>query len=279
MPDKVLPGPICGSVPPIREAVCIHTKRIYDSCRDKECIEDLRVYPTASSQEIIDNATNVKCKKSELLWTKIDVQEVSFNRGFYSVDIRFFYRITADVTVCNGRPQEVVGLASYEKRVILFGSEGNVRTFDSKTPCCAADICSGNSNMPNAVVEALDPICLHIKLVDPCACPCPCETLCDVPTCVTECFCEPLVVGGDCKRLYVTLGQFSIVRMERETQLLMPSFDFCIPDKECAAVSGVDDLSSPCDLFRKIKFPLDQFFPPNQCDFSEEAASGKNCCR
>ena len=31
------------------EAVCIHTRKIYDSCRDKDCVEDLRVYPTASS--------------------------------------------------------------------------------------------------------------------------------------------------------------------------------------------------------------------------------------
>ena len=44
MNERVVPGPVqdsCG----IREAVCIHTKKIYDSCRDKDCIEDLRVYP------------------------------------------------------------------------------------------------------------------------------------------------------------------------------------------------------------------------------------------
>lgn len=35
MPEKVMPGPVdsCGS---IREAVCIHTRKIYDSCRDKQ---------------------------------------------------------------------------------------------------------------------------------------------------------------------------------------------------------------------------------------------------
>lgn len=35
MSDRVVPGPVqdsCG----IREAVCIHTKKIYDSCRDKD---------------------------------------------------------------------------------------------------------------------------------------------------------------------------------------------------------------------------------------------------
>ena len=35
MSERVLPGPIedlCG----VREAVCIHTRKIYDSCRDKD---------------------------------------------------------------------------------------------------------------------------------------------------------------------------------------------------------------------------------------------------
>ena len=33
----------------ITEAVCVHTRKIYDSCRDKDCAEDLRVYPTLCS--------------------------------------------------------------------------------------------------------------------------------------------------------------------------------------------------------------------------------------
>jgi len=33
MPDKVSPGPLCGNHPP-KEAVCIHTRKVYDSCRE-----------------------------------------------------------------------------------------------------------------------------------------------------------------------------------------------------------------------------------------------------
>ena len=44
MPEKVMPGPVEGTGG-IREAVCVHTRKIYDSCRDKDCIEDLRFYP------------------------------------------------------------------------------------------------------------------------------------------------------------------------------------------------------------------------------------------
>ena len=41
MADKVVAGPVSGANG-VREAVCIHTKKIYSSCRDKDCIEDLR---------------------------------------------------------------------------------------------------------------------------------------------------------------------------------------------------------------------------------------------
>ena len=72
MPEKVLPGPVqpehC-----IKEAVCVHTKRVYDSCKDKDCLEDLRVYLTRGSQCIIDKAINAKCHSAELLWVYIDV--------------------------------------------------------------------------------------------------------------------------------------------------------------------------------------------------------------
>lgn len=39
MPEKVVPGPVCEEHS-IREAVCIHTKKIFDSCRE----EDISLY-------------------------------------------------------------------------------------------------------------------------------------------------------------------------------------------------------------------------------------------
>ena len=35
MSERVLPGPI-EDLRGVREAVCIHTRKIYDSCRDKD---------------------------------------------------------------------------------------------------------------------------------------------------------------------------------------------------------------------------------------------------
>ncbi len=35
MPDKTMPGPVQDSAC-VREAVCIHTKKIYDSCKEED---------------------------------------------------------------------------------------------------------------------------------------------------------------------------------------------------------------------------------------------------
>ena len=67
---------------------------------------------------------------------------------------------------------------------------------------------------------------------------CDCD-LCEVPSFVNECFGGELSSGDDSRRIYVTLGQFSIVRLERDTQLLVPVYDYCMPDKECACGDGL----------------------------------------
>ena len=154
MPEKVAPGPVSDDRC-IREAVCIHTKKIYDSCKDKDCIEDLRVYPTCGSQEVLDRALSVKAGTAELLYAYIDVEPVGFNRGFYTVDVRYFYRITADAFIGAARPIEVCGLAVFDKRAILFGSEGGAKSFSSDSPsvCSCQDLMG--SSLPTAHVEAI----------------------------------------------------------------------------------------------------------------------------
>ena len=60
-----------------RQAMSIHTRKITDSCRDKDCIEDLRVYLTTGSQAILDSAANARVRCAELLYTYIDVETVA----------------------------------------------------------------------------------------------------------------------------------------------------------------------------------------------------------
>lgn len=278
MPDKVMPGAAqkdpCRD-PGIKEAVCIHTKKVYDSCKDKDCVENLRVYLTRRSQCIIDKAINVKARTAELLWVYIDVEAVPFNRGFYTVDVKFFYRIVCDAFCGVGRPQEVEGFATYDKRVILFGSEGTARIFSSKMALEAADRqLAATSNMPTAVCEVVDPIILDVKLMDTCSCVKHCDSVSEIPDSICRFFDDDIAFDDGEKRLYVTLGQFSIIKIERDSQLLIPVYDFCMPEKEC-----LGNEADPCELFNKIKFPVDEFFPPQKTDEDPDGRGWRNNCR
>ena len=77
MADRVVPGPVESSAC-IREAVCINTSKIFDSCRDKDCVDDLRVFPTVTSQSYIENALSVRAKAAELLYVQVNVEPITF---------------------------------------------------------------------------------------------------------------------------------------------------------------------------------------------------------
>ena len=157
---------------------------------------------------------------------------------------------------------EVSGLAVFDKRVVLFGSEGAARVFSSDRSC-EEETCAGGAGMPTAVVESVDPLILGMKLVEVCSCrPSDCSCA-EIPAAVAACFGESLVANGDVNRLFVTLGQFSIIRLERDTQLMIPVYDYCMPEKECTCDGGCGCQEDPCDLFRKVQFPVGEFFPPN----------------
>ena len=241
---------------------------------DKDCIEDLRFYPTLASQDILNRSLSVKSGKAELLYTYIDVEPVAFNRGFYTVDLRYFYRVTLNAYCGCPRPVEVEGLCVFDKRVILFGSEGNAKIFSSRASAGSLDRQDiEQSNRPIAVVEAVDPIVLNARLVEKCQNNCCQCDICEVPACVCQCFNGDLCQGEDNRMVLVTLGQFSIIRLERDSQLLMPVYDYCMPEKECTAGCASDD---PCQLFRNIAFPVEEFFPPNAVETS--CGCGDNDC-
>ena len=121
------------------------------------------------------------------------------------------------------------------------------------------------------MAEAVDPIILNMKLVDVCQCrPCDCS-LTEIPQAILDCFGDSLTQGGDVHRLYVTLGQFSIIRLERDAQLIVPVLDYSIPTKECCDNPGCTE--DPCEMFSRIPFPASQFTPKG-CDRKSEG----NCC-
>lgn len=144
------------------ESTCIQTRKVYGSCKDKECLENLRVYLTNCGQELVNSAINVKCRKAEIIWVYTDVEPVPFNRGYYTVDLRFFFKITLDVFCTVSKPTQIEGLATYDKKVVLFGSEGNAKIFQSKYKFDEGDIQLWQKN--NLPVAQVDVCVINVRL-------------------------------------------------------------------------------------------------------------------
>jgi hypothetical protein len=236
-------------------ALAIHTRKITDSCRDKDCIEDLRVYLTRESQTVLDAAGAAKVRSAELIYTTVDVTPVAFHPNHYAIDLTFFYKILADAAVSPCRPAAICGLALFSKRAILCGENSGAHIFRSDRP--------GNAggNLPTAVVEVLDPMVLGSKVCQVQVCE-PCSLT--IPVDVQTMFGDELVLGGDRQRLFVTLGQFSVIRLERPAQIIVPIVDYALPTKECCADPG-GCAEDPCALFDKVPFPAEAFTPTG-CD-------------
>ena len=143
-------GSVRCNIDDLQEALSIHTRKITDSCRDKDCIEDLRVYLTRESQTILDAAGGAKVRSVELIHTAIDVSPVAFHRNHYTIDLTFYYKVIADAAVAPCRPAAICGLALFSKRAVLCGENTGAHIFRS-------DVCgTSGGSLPTAVVEAAD---------------------------------------------------------------------------------------------------------------------------
>ena len=258
-----------------RETVCIETNRVLDSCRDRDCYENVRVFLTDAGQELIDSGVcsgQVRVKDACIAWTYIGIDPVRFNRGFYTITVRYYVKLILEACVAGGHSQEFDGIALLEKQVVLFGGESNVSVFRSSGDCggfCGGpEPCFKERTVPTAVVEAVEPIVLGSKIMDVRAdCPgaCPVRPG-DIPASICGCLSgplapEPVEEVGCCRPLRrvmtVSLGIFSLIRVVRPAQYLVTASEFIIPDKEC--VSGTP--GDPCTLFRSMAFPIGDFCP------------------
>ena len=214
---------------------------------------------------------------AELVYAYIDVEPVAFNRNHYCIDITFYYRILADAIVGGTKPATLCGLAVFSKRAVLCGEDSCAKIFTSDTVLGDLDGRTRRSfNHPTAVVEVLDPMILSARIREVCDCPGGEPCLNQLPTGIRNLFDDELVLSGESRRLYVTLGQFSIIRLERDVQLLVPTFDYSIPTKECCDNLGCAE--DPCEMFSRIAFPVQQFYPRG-CDgsSSQDASCSAGC--
>lgn len=252
-------------------AMSIHTRKITDSCRDKDCIEDLRVFLTKGSQSLLESAAGARVRSVELLYTYIDVEPVAFDRNHYCIDVTFYYRVLADAVIGAARPASLYGLAVFSKRAVLCGEDSHAHIYRSDTHIGGPDGLSRiASNRPTAIVEVLDPMVLSSKVREICDCRNP-DTTCQIPAEIRGLFDDELVITGDRRRMFVTLGQFSIIRLERDAQLVVPVLDYSIPTKQCSDSPGCAE--DPCEVFSKIPFPTSQFAPKN-CDGNTDPPCG-----
>jgi hypothetical protein len=245
----------------INEAVCIDTKRIYDSCVSKDCLEDLRVTFFGKSQFLIDEAVTIKCRDCTISAVSIDVDDVPFNRGFYNVNITFYFQLRFDTysAPCT-TPEVAIGYTSFEKKCILYGSEGDVKIFTSNVGSEELDCPEAPQyTNPVAKVQAVDPVVLQTEVLDACDCPIPPVT--SFPQSILQANSSEPRTSPASNTVVVTLGLFSIVQLERDVQMLVPAYDFCIPDRECNCST-----QNPCETFQNIEFPVDEFFPPDRQD-------------
>ena len=255
-----------------KDAVCIDAPVVYDSCADRDCLEDLLVHFCTSDQVLVNNAKSVRLRNADVDFVCVDIEPISYQEGFYSVDITFVFKVLVDVCV-SSTTKTIVGECFFNKKVVLCGSEGNVKVFTSEQDI---DECNSHAvetdNLPKATVQVADPVELNAKLC--------CGRKCKEPCCsdLPQCLCERYGIvrsssdnssqPEDKQCVLVTLGIFSIVQLERNVQLLIPACNFCVPTKECN--SSTD---TPCDLFSKIDFPINEFFPKqceNSCSCEEE---------
>lgn len=279
--EGIVAGLVCEKdLCKIREAVCIQTEKIFDSCREKDCIENARVHlkNTKENRFIINHAINVKCRRAEVIDVFTDIEPVPFKRGFFTVDIKFFIRVNLDFFLPGGNgpggttiiPR--TGVVVFDKKVILFGSEGNVKIFKTHLDEKGCKSHIQQDNLPTAKIEVAEPICLSARIEDILDKFFDDNRVESMPRSVVDALEENEITDfGDIiedvdvvrKRVVATIGLFSIVKLVRLVQILIPAFDYCVPKKSCIAATE----ENPCDLFETIEFPVEEFFPPQMMDF------------
>ncbi|MBQ3068439.1 MAG: hypothetical protein IJD01_00640 [Clostridia bacterium] len=244
--------------PEMNQAVCVDVGRVFDSCSDRDCVEDLAVFFSVADQAVIDDAVDVRVKKASILATCIDVDELPLQNGCYSCKLTFFVEVTVEVQqACECKCTTVCGCTMFEKTVVLYGGESSVQVFDGEFRSECHSHCElTNGNRPRCQVQIAEPVVLETRLANECGC-CSCCVGKRLPPRYLERFGGQLAENGGTKRVYVTLGVFTIVQLVRNAQMMVPMIGYCLPCKECN-----NDEVSPCDVFRTMSFPTEEFFPP-----------------
>jgi hypothetical protein len=259
------------------ELAPLKVERVFDSCSDKDCFNDLIV--TLDSGVVPPQYTMVKAKNVWVDCVNVNVEPLNFNKGFYSIDTTYTFR----VELCcyerpNSQPVKLFGTTYSTKNCILYGSDVSTSTFDNNTVCsnsvdpspCPCTNCSEDIVLPTATVQVAKPIVLDARIDSAychngCGCDCGCDGDCGCGNGVSTMAGLP---NPNAKNVYLTLGMFSVLELSRPVTVLVPTYEYTIPRKECQNLN-----ESPCKAFEKINFPNDEFAPQTM----PQSADGCGC--
>lgn len=203
----------------------------------------------------------MRIRGAEVIKAFIHLEPVPFNQGFYAVDLNFFLDVCIDVftpqTAC---PTIVHGVCMANKRVILFGSDGNVKTFTSGNHSNDPDVELATGRvLPKALCQISEPIGLSAKICDR---PPQGSDVCGrIPESIGNLYGTEFDYSNNSHAVYTTVGLFIIVQLVRTIPMLVPTYDFSVPEKESQTASD-----GPREMFRRIEFPTNDFFPPDIAD-------------
>ncbi len=221
------------------EAVPVKVNRVFDSCSDKDCITGIQVTLEAALPE---SATIIKSRCITTSDVCMTIEPIPFNKGFYSVDITFTFNVelAAYTTACS-TPTIISGTASVSKNCILYGSETNSKTFSSDGSVIGTTgECCNTINPPVALVQAVSPLVLEAKIATVC----------------TGCECGQTEGCTATRGVFLTIGLFYVVELVRPVTVMVQTYPYTIPQKECCC-----DTESPCEVFDRIRFPVEEFSP------------------
>ncbi|MDE6087934.1 MAG: hypothetical protein K2G25_06055 [Oscillospiraceae bacterium] len=225
-----------------RDAVPIKVNRVFDSCSDRECIANVPVI--LDNGELPCNVQLVKSKCVRVADVCMRIEPVPFNRGFYNIDLTFTFRVEllAYTHACE-KPQLLEGTVYASKSSILYGSESNTQTFYSNgSKLGKTDACCEVVNLPSANVQVVPPLALETKIGTVCRQCEPCQGAENFPPTM--------------RTVIMTLGLFSVIELTRPVTIMVPTYDYTIPSKECNL-----DTETPCAVFDRMRFPTEEFSP------------------
>lgn len=233
------------------DTVPIKVNRVFDSCSDRDCFSNVQI--VLDGCKLPEKITLVKSRCVHVSNICMSIEPVPFNRGFYSIDLTYTFRVElmAYERSC-GSPVLLTGTAYASKNVILYGGESNTKTFFSNGKQLGdTDACCETINLPTAAVQVVEPIALETHIGSAC---------------------EPNS-GETIRTVIMTLGLFSVVELFRPVTILVPTYEYTIPTKECHA-----DTESPCAVFDKIRFPTEEFTPSSLGTVPNCPKEEKGCC-